>query len=47
MAALLELVGISKRFGQVVVAEELTISVDEGEAVGVVGPNGAGKTSLF
>jgi branched-chain amino acid transport system ATP-binding protein len=47
VAALLELVGISKRFGQVVVAEELTITVDEGEAVGVVGPNGAGKTSLF
>src|SRR3954470_20660008 len=47
MAALLELVGISKRFGQVVVAEELSISVEEGEAVGVVGPNGAGKTSLF
>jgi branched-chain amino acid transport system ATP-binding protein len=47
VAALLELVGLSKRFGQVVVAEELSLSVADGEAVGVVGPNGAGKTSLF
>ncbi len=47
MAVLLELVDLSKRFGQVVVAEDLNLSVGEGEAVGVVGPNGAGKTSLF
>jgi branched-chain amino acid transport system ATP-binding protein len=47
VAVLLELVDLSKRFGQVVVAEDLSLSVGEGEAVGVVGPNGAGKTSLF
>jgi branched-chain amino acid transport system ATP-binding protein len=47
VAALLELVDLSKRFGQVVVAEALSLSVGEGEAVGVVGPNGAGKTTLF
>ena len=47
MAALLELVDVSRRFWQVVVAESLNLAIREGEAVGVVGPNGAGKTSLF
>ncbi|MGP8008962.1 MAG: ABC transporter ATP-binding protein [Acidimicrobiales bacterium] len=44
---LLQLEGISKRFGRVVVAEEVTFQLQEGASVGVVGPNGAGKTSLF
>ncbi len=46
-ATLLELVRISKRFGGVVVAHDLSLSVEPGAAVGLVGPNGAGKTSLF
>ncbi|HEX7353931.1 MAG TPA: ATP-binding cassette domain-containing protein [Mycobacteriales bacterium] len=45
--ALLEIDSISKRFGQVVVADRLSLSVAEGATLGVVGPNGAGKTSLF
>jgi branched-chain amino acid transport system ATP-binding protein len=45
--ALLELDAISKRFGRVVVADKLSLSVAEGATLGVVGPNGAGKTSLF
>ena len=44
---LLELDQISKRFGSIVVAESLSVSLARGDAVGVVGPNGAGKTSLF
>jgi branched-chain amino acid transport system ATP-binding protein len=44
---LLQLDGVSKRFGQVVVAEGITFELRSGEAVGIVGPNGAGKTSLF
>ena len=44
---LLELDGISKRFGSIVVADSLSLSVGAGAAVGMVGPNGAGKTSLF
>jgi branched-chain amino acid transport system ATP-binding protein len=44
---LLALDRVGKRFGRVVVADELTLEVDPGEAVGIVGPNGAGKTSLF
>jgi branched-chain amino acid transport system ATP-binding protein len=44
---LLELDSVSKRFGQVVVAEDLSFAVGAGDVVGIVGPNGAGKTSLF
>jgi branched-chain amino acid transport system ATP-binding protein len=44
---LLELNGITKRFGRVTIADDLSLSVGEGEALGIVGPNGAGKTSLF
>ena len=44
---LLDLRGISKQFGRVVVATDLDISVRGGEALGIVGPNGAGKSSLF
>jgi len=46
-ASLLELDQVSKRFGRVVVADQLCLSVAETELLGVVGPNGAGKTSLF
>lgn len=45
--ALLELDSVSKRFGRVVVADQLSLRVAEGTTLGVVGPNGAGKTSLF
>jgi branched-chain amino acid transport system ATP-binding protein len=44
---LLELDGVAKRFGRVVVAENLSLAVGPGDTVGIVGPNGAGKTSLF
>ena len=44
---LLELTGVSKRFGSIVVANSLSLTLRGGDAVGMVGPNGAGKTSLF
>lgn len=46
-APLLQLDGVSKRFGNVVVADSLSLAVGAGEVVGMVGPNGAGKSSLF
>jgi branched-chain amino acid transport system ATP-binding protein len=46
-APLLELDGVTKRFGQVVIAENLSLAIGPGDTVGIVGPNGAGKTSLF
>jgi branched-chain amino acid transport system ATP-binding protein len=47
MPPLLELRGVSKRFGGLSVITGLDLSVDEGEIVSVIGPNGAGKTTLF
>jgi branched-chain amino acid transport system ATP-binding protein len=44
---LLELDHVTKRFGRVVIAEDLSFAVGPGDTVGIVGPNGAGKTSLF
>jgi branched-chain amino acid transport system ATP-binding protein len=44
---LLQLDNVTKRFGRVVIAEELSLGVGAGDTVGIVGPNGAGKTSLF
>jgi branched-chain amino acid transport system ATP-binding protein len=44
---LLELEHVTKRFGRVVIAEDMSLAVGAGEVVGIVGPNGAGKTSLF
>jgi branched-chain amino acid transport system ATP-binding protein len=38
---------VTKRFGRVVIAEDLSFTVGAGDTVGIVGPNGAGKTSLF
>jgi branched-chain amino acid transport system ATP-binding protein len=46
-APLLELADVSKSFGQVVVADRLTLQVGPADMIGIVGPNGAGKTSLF
>lgn len=47
MAALLQLTGLRKRYGALVVTDDVTVNVAEGEAVGIIGPNGAGKSTLF
>jgi ABC-type branched-subunit amino acid transport system ATPase component len=47
MAGLLEVHGVTKRFGGVVAVERVDLSVSAGSIVAVIGPNGAGKTSLF
>ena len=39
---LLELNRVTKRFGRVVIAEDLSFCVGPGVSVGIVGPNGAG-----
>ncbi|WP_240648373.1 ABC transporter ATP-binding protein [Pararobbsia silviterrae] len=44
---ILELDRISRSFGSVCVADQLSLNVRNGEALGIIGPNGAGKTSLF
>jgi branched-chain amino acid transport system ATP-binding protein len=44
---MLELKGVSKAFGAIVVAERIDLALSSGEALGVIGPNGAGKSTLF
>ena len=44
---LLEVAGLNKRFGSVIVAQSLSFHVQKGEALGIVGPNGAGKSTLL
>ncbi|MDQ0473903.1 ABC transporter ATP-binding protein [Labrys wisconsinensis] len=44
---LLELKDVRKAYGSLVVTDGVSLSVTEGEALGVIGPNGAGKTTLF
>ena len=47
MSPILQLRGLSKSFGAVVVADELSYEMQSGEALGIIGPNGAGKTTMF
>ena len=43
---LLSCAGLTKRYGDVVAASEITLEVHKGEVLGVIGPNGAGKSTL-
>jgi branched-chain amino acid transport system ATP-binding protein len=47
VAALLEVEGLYKSFGAVVVADDVTFSLEHATCLGVIGPNGAGKSSVF
>ena len=45
--ALLALQSVSKSYGALKVTDNITLSVNKGETLGILGPNGAGKTTLF
>jgi branched-chain amino acid transport system ATP-binding protein len=44
--ALLEIHGLSKRFGGFVALDGIDLAVAEGERIGLIGPNGSGKSTL-
>ena len=47
MTVVLETTGLMKSFGGVQVIDDLSVQLNDGEALGIVGPNGAGKTTMF
>ncbi|RNI31248.1 ABC transporter ATP-binding protein [Rufibacter latericius] len=47
MANILEIQGLSKRYGAVQALQQLTINVPEGSIYGLLGPNGSGKTTTL
>jgi len=47
MTALIELHGLTKRYGNLTAVDDLTLSIEEGAVFGFIGPNGAGKTTTM
>jgi branched-chain amino acid transport system ATP-binding protein len=44
---MLRIANLTKRFGGITAVEDLSLSIERSEIVGIIGPNGAGKTTLI
>jgi ABC-2 type transport system ATP-binding protein len=47
MTPIVEIEGLSKKFGKRTAVDSLSLSIESGEIFGLVGPNGAGKTTTM
>jgi branched-chain amino acid transport system ATP-binding protein len=47
MAVILELRGLTRRFGGITAVDRVDLRVERGELRAIIGPNGSGKTTLF
>ena len=45
--SILTLENLTKKFGGLTAVDHVSLSVEEGEILGLIGPNGSGKTTIF
>jgi len=46
-APMIEMAGVTKRYGNLVALDDLSLRLDQGDAFGFIGPNGAGKSTTM
>ncbi|WP_420645681.1 ATP-binding cassette domain-containing protein [Candidatus Leptofilum sp.] len=47
MSTIIEIQGLTKKYGNLTALDDLTLNIQEGEVFGFIGPNGAGKTTTM
>jgi ABC-2 type transport system ATP-binding protein len=47
MASIIEIQGLTKKYGELTALDDLTLSIEQGAVFGFIGPNGAGKTTTM